>query len=187
MHIMLFGGSFDPPHMGHHKVAQHVVQSGICDELWFIPCRDHAFNKNMTPSTDRVAMLRLLSVPGTKIELYELEKTGKSYSYETLCYFRQTQPQNTFSWLIGADQLAVFHKWYKYQELLHDFQVYVYPRAGFATDSLQSGMTLLSDLPQIDASSTLVRQKMAAGESIADLVLPGVASYIHQFGLYNQA
>jgi nicotinate-nucleotide adenylyltransferase len=92
MRSILFGGSFDPPHAGHLQIAEHVIANNIADELVFVPCQDHPFDKRMSSSADRVAMLGLLTPPHTSISLYEIEKPGKSYSIETLKYFSKNNP-----------------------------------------------------------------------------------------------
>ena len=178
MHIMLFGGSFDPPHSGHLKVANHIIQAHIADELWFVPCAKHPFAKHLSPTADRLAMLKLLHTH--TINLFEAESHRPNYSIDTLDHFVATQPQNSFSWLIGSDQLPSFPKWHRYTELLQKFKVYVYPRTGFLLDDLLPGMVGLTTLPTIDVSSTEVRTRVKNNQSVHDLVPPEVAQYIQE-------
>lgn len=185
MHTILFGGSFDPPHNGHLQIAQHIIEQHIADELIYIPCKDHPFDKQMSSSTDRITMLQMLQSPHTSISLYEIEKSGKSYSYETLLHFSKTFPQTTFSWLIGADQVSVFDKWYKYEHLLKKFHFYVYPRTGYALDKLTNGMELLASMPPINISSTEIRAHVQQHTSILSLVPLHVERYIVEHRLYN--
>ena len=187
MHIMLFGGAFDPPHIGHQQIATQILHKHIADELWYVPAKDHPFSKLMTEVKHRIAMLELIQQENTKIKLFEVEKGGKSFSIETLEHFLQHQPEDTFSWLIGSDQLKDFHKWYRYLEMLSLCKVYVYPRSGFAFDPIFPGMVLLKDMQPIDISSTLVRERVKLGEDISKLVDPEVLEYINQHELYNTA
>jgi nicotinate-nucleotide adenylyltransferase len=184
MHIALFGGSFDPPHHGHQQVARYLLEQKVVDAVWFVPCCQHPFAKNMSPATDRLAMLRLLAVPGASISTFELEQPEPSFSLHTLRHYRQTQPDDLFSWVIGSDQLADFPRWHEYQQLLQEFKVYVYPRQSFPLTNLLPGMVPLVAAPEINISSTLIRASCQQGKPITDLVRPAIAEYIKTHHLY---
>ncbi len=188
MQIALFGGAFDPPHMGHRLIAEHLLEAGKVDRVWFVPVRKHHFVKNMTAVVDRLAMLQQMVVkmklPTIKIEKFELEHNDTSYSYNTLEGLSERYSQDTFSWVIGSDNIADFHKWYRATELLHTYHVFVYPRAGFPLQSLLPGMIPLTDMPEINVSSTEVRERVRARQPIEGLVEETVAQYISQKGLY---
>lgn len=185
MRIMLFGGSFDPPHNGHITVVKQVLVASITDEVWFVPCRSHPFNKAMSPAKHRQAMLNTLSMKGTQVADYELHKEGKSYSLDTLNHYSSEFPEHTFSWLIGSDQLPNFHKWHRYLELLQRYRVYVYPRSAYPFTPLYDGMVPMENMPSIPISSTEVRMRVKAGKPIDSLVPPQVLSYISSTALYN--
>ncbi|KKT97834.1 MAG: putative nicotinate-nucleotide adenylyltransferase [Microgenomates group bacterium GW2011_GWA1_46_15] len=182
MHITLFGGSFDPPHNGHLKVADHIIQANVADEAWFVPCAKHPFAKHLSPTTHRIAMLKLLHAH--TINLFEAESHRPSYSIDTLNHFAVTQPQDSFSWLIGSDQLPLFPKWHHYTELLQKFKIYVYPRTGFPLNGLLPGMVGLTTMPTIDISSTEVRARVKNNQSLHNLVPPAVTQYIQENRLY---
>lgn len=182
MHIMLFGGAFDPPHLGHLQVAEAVVSHGQADEVRFVPCAQHPFGKTMTPAADRVAMLKLAGP--LKLELFEIEQPTTNYSVDTLHHFASTQPEHRFSWLIGSDQLANFTRWHRWQELLEQYRIYVYPRQDFPFDPMLPGMVPLTNLAPIAISSTAIRTLVAQGEPIDHLVPPAVADYITRHHLY---
>lgn len=185
MHIALFGGSFDPPHLGHQQIAHFLIEQEIVDELWFVPCFQHPFAKNMSPAADRLAMLKLISIPHTSICTFELHQPQPSYSYDTLRHYRQTQPKDHFSWVIGSDQLTDFPRWHHYTQLLQDFSVYVYPRSGSTMYQLLSGMIPLTKAPMIDLSSTQIRTHCRQQQPIDHLVSPPVAAYIQSHQLYD--
>ncbi len=184
MHIMLFGGSFDPPHNGHLAVADHVVQANIADKVWFVPCAKHPFAKHLSPTSHRVAMLKVLRAH--TITLFEAESDQPSYSIDTLEHFSSTQPHHSFSWLIGSDQLPSFQKWHRYADLLKRYTVYVYPRTGFPLDHLLPGMTGLHTMPTIDISSTDVRARVKRHQPIDEMVPLAVAQYIQEKKLYTE-
>lgn len=184
---MLFGGSFDPPHTGHTSVVSHVLVAGLADQVWYVPCGQHAFNKPLSPAEHRLAMLQTVLVPNTLMYKHEIDQPTTSYAIDTLKFATQTMKDYTFSWLIGADQLASFHKWKEYQELLKGFTVFVHPRRGFAFEPLYPGMQPLYQLPSVDVSSTAVRDMVSKNQDIAQVVSPSVAAYIKEKQLYDSA
>ncbi|MFH2118394.1 MAG: nicotinate (nicotinamide) nucleotide adenylyltransferase [Candidatus Paceibacterota bacterium] len=190
MKIVLFGGAFDPPHLGHQHVAQELLDQKIADEVWYVPAREHPFSKPMSLAKHRLAMLELvIDDPRIKIEKYELEKEGVSYSRATLDYLASKYPQHHFAWIIGSDNLPDFHKWFDgqgrdYQDLLEHYHFYVYPRKNFPLEPLYKNMTPLEEMKEVEISSTTVRQSIKANQSIEDLVDFSVSEYIHTHHLY---
>lgn len=183
MRIALFGGSFDPPHLGHLTVANVVSRQKIADEVWFVPCANHPFAKYMSLAKNRLKMLKLLSDKHT-MYTYELKRATPSYSLETLEHAVQEFPQHSFVWLIGSDQVGVFHKWYRYKELLKKFTVLVYPRENHPVDALLPGMQAVKDCPIISVSSTEVRNAIHHHQPIEKFVTKEIAEYIEENQLY---
>lgn len=187
MHIAVFGAAFDPPHVGHKAIAEYLIDSGKADVIWFLPVNTHAFGKSVTAAEHRLAMVELMVAAQDdifKIQTYELTQKTTNYTYMTLKHFRNTYLDDTFSFVIGADNLAHFHEWEQYQTLLQEFTVWVYPRTGFEFTPLHPGMIPLHQAPVVDVSSTRVRQRVKRGESIEGLVEPAVAQYIKTHHLY---
>src|SRR5689334_22148241 len=108
MKICLFGGAFDPPHLGHQRIAAEIIAQNLADEVWFVPVKTHSFGKPMTDPQQRLAMLQLIQLPHTKIETYELEQTGVNYTFNTLEALAKRYPEHEFSWVIGSDNLEKF-------------------------------------------------------------------------------
>lgn len=184
MHIALFGGAFDPPHLGHQQVVTAMLEGKIADEVWYVPVKNHPFDKQMTAAEHRVAMLELLQQPKTRIERYELEHPGISFTYDTLETLSAQQPRDTFSFIIGSDNVLNFHKWGQFEKLL-EYCFYVYPRAGFSFEPLYKNMVPLREMPTVEVSSTQVRESVRAGEPIAGSVAPEVEEYIEEHQLYR--
>jgi nicotinate-nucleotide adenylyltransferase len=195
MKVAVFGGSFDPPHQAHQVIPQYLLENKIVDQVWLEPAKRHPFGKEMSSDTDRVAMLELLlqteklhswvESGQLRIDRYEVEHPEVSYSFSTLQALSQKFPHITFSWIIGADNLSSFHKWYKYTDLLQKFTVYVYPREGYSLKPIHTGMIVLEGVPELDDSSTEVRQKVRSGQSLRGLVDPSIAEYINHHGIYT--
>jgi nicotinate-nucleotide adenylyltransferase len=190
MRVMLFGGAFDPPHLGHQQIATGILQQGIADAVWYVPVHIHSFAKNMSEAQHRLALLELIQQPGTRIETYELNESTTNYTFNTLDALSAQYPEHTFSWVIGTDNLAQFHLWgdrngRTYTEMLAKYPFYVYPRHGYPFQPLYAGMTALTNLPEINVSSSQVRELLQSGKSISDLVTPAVAAYIQKYQLYQ--
>ncbi|MEO8581984.1 MAG: nicotinate (nicotinamide) nucleotide adenylyltransferase [Patescibacteria group bacterium] len=185
MQICLFGGAFDPPHLGHQLVAKSLLGHKICDEVWFVPLKQHPFGKEVEVNGHRVEMLKMILEPQMRIEGFELEHSGKSFSIDTLNTLSSRYPQIKFSWVIGSDNLLKFNRWKDFQDMLSRFTVYVYPRKGFVFEPMLDGMIKLDNFPEVTVSSTEVRAKIVAGQSITGLVDERVEQYIKENGLYK--
>lgn len=180
MHNLLLGGSFDPLHLGHLEVARAGLQ--IAEKVWLVPCGQHPFDKRISTSSHRLAMVKLQ----TEFPILESEiaKAEPSYSFQTLQSFSSAHPDERVSWLIGSDQVDSFNRWHSYQALLKEFGVYVYPRKGSADVSLYPGMQWLPNVRPIDISSTDIKDRVRKKQSIAELVPEAVERYIAQYQLY---
>jgi len=189
MHITLFGGAFDPPHLGHIKVVQNFLKENLTQKVIFLPVKEHNFVKEMRDAALRFRMLELVvrnNFVGLPVEIsdFELRQTGVSYSFATLEKFSEQRPECKFSFLIGSDNLRDFPKWDKYQDLLAKYQVFVYPRAGFSFEGLLPGMVALEGLPQMQVSSEEVKKNLHNREMIESLLSPEVGEYITNNHLY---
>jgi nicotinate-nucleotide adenylyltransferase len=186
MKITLFGGTFDPPHLGHSKIAQALLDQHRAEEVWFLPVGEHAFEKKASPASVRVAMLEQILEKNQRIELYEIEHPGMSITYETLMALATKYPEHQFSFVIGSDNLEKFDLWHQYRELLKRFPFFVYPREGADLQPLYPGMTVLTGVEPVSISSTQVRSAIQSGDSIENLVHPKVAEYISKERLYKK-
>jgi nicotinate-nucleotide adenylyltransferase len=190
MNIILFGGAFDPPQLGHQHIAETLLERKLSDEVWYVPVKIHDFNKKMSSPEHRLAMLKLIiKDPRLKIQQHELEIDRVGYTHETLDFLASKYPQHTFSWIIGSDNLPDFHKWTdgrgnNYLDMLHEYRFYVYPRQGYLMQPLYDNMVPLTGVKQWQYSSTEVREKVRNGESVDDLVNPAVAKYLAKHQLY---
>lgn len=191
MKIALFGASFDPPHLAHRTIAEQLLDQKIVDQVWLVPVKEHPFGKKLAPEEARLKMLEMM-VTGmnrpTQVQIndYELRENHASISFITLTKLSQQFPEHIFSWVIGSDNVEHFAKWDSYQEMLRLFPFYVYPRKGSDQVQLLPGMKWIEQVPEVDISSTLIREKVLAGESLLGLVEPDVASYIKANHFYQE-
>jgi len=199
MKVMIFGGSFNPPHLGHQQMAKSVLEMGLIDQVWYLPVGKHDFDKNVVAADQRLKMLELILpkegeefFDQIKIEDCEIRYFQTSYTATTLDYLSTRYPQHQFSFLMGSDNLAKFHLWYDqlgrdYHYLLNNYLVYIYPRVGFPLKPLYKNMIPLSQLKAIAVSSTQVRKALeenAGAADLTELLDPKIIKYITKHNLY---
>jgi len=187
MKVTVFGAAFDPPHLGHQKIALSLLEQGLADSVWLLPVKEHAFGKKLAPENDRLAMVELLAeiLPEkNRVERWELDQKGTSYTYQTLQQLSTHYPEHTFSFVIGSDNLARFHEWQDYEQMLEKFPFFVYPRKGFPMSPIRKGMIVLENVEPIEVSSTQVRDLVAKGRGIDHLVPNSIHNFIIRHNLY---
>ena len=188
--VGLFGGTFDPIHRGHTALAQLFMQQLHLDEVWFMvtPQNPWKRSRNLSPDDVRLEMVRLAvkDIDGLKASDYEFHLEKPSFTYQTLRHLRNDYPNTEFTLLIGADNWQGWDKWAEHDEILSHHDIAVFPREGCPIDptTLPDKVTLL-DAPLFNVSSTEIREKIAAGMPIDNLVAPEVEAYIMQWGMYS--
>jgi nicotinate-nucleotide adenylyltransferase len=180
-HIALFGGSFNPPHLGHSGLANYLVTQPGIDTVWILPCYQHAFGKPLAPFEQRLALCQLaFRHPKIAVQDLEREVNGGGYTVETLRFIHRKFPDDHFSLAVGADILREQAKWKDFQEIPKLANILYLPRRGFEPENSQ--LAVPPFLPEI--SSSEIRQRVRAGLDISGLVAPEVAAYIRQQQLY---
>jgi nicotinate-nucleotide adenylyltransferase len=185
MAILILGAAFDPPHNGHMLMAEEMIKKGIASKVILMPCHNHPFAKNMSPAEERLALTKLAVEElrervGDYFEVStsEINREGASYAFDTLDEVAKQYPDETVGWLMGSDQLKDFSKWYKYEELLEKYPVYVYPRKGYPMEPLYPGMIEAQGVPLLETSSSEIRRRVEEGKEIGSMVAPSVAKYM---------
>lgn len=184
MHIGLFGGAFNPPHIGHLLIAQQVLDFTDLHEVWFLPNFNQLPPKPVADVSDRLAMTKLLRLAHTSVSTLEIDHQLDGDTIHLLPYL----PKNhRFSFIIGSDQLPTFHLWGRWQQLLEKLPFLVFPRYGYPNEPLYPNMTVVAGdmLVGSNISSTKIRERVAKGLSIEQFVPASIAHYIHAHGLYR--
>jgi nicotinate-nucleotide adenylyltransferase len=187
--VALYGGSFNPPHLGHQlacTVALAAARPPI-DELWMVPTFAHPFGKTLAPFADRVAMCEQAArIFGGRVKLSRIEEElgGASYTLSTWKALTARFPAHEFLLLIGADVASERARWHAWPELAALASFLVLGRAGHSAGSAPDArdVQLPIDLPLV--SSTEVRRRLAAGESTAGMLDEEVRGYAERARLY---
>lgn len=216
--IGLYGGSFNPVHLGHLRSAVEVCARTDLEAVWLIPAREppHKDAADMAPAADRLAMVEraIVSTPELRAEPIELERSGPSYSIDTLRLLRERHPALDFALILGFDAFCELHTWHEYEALLAECDLIVTTRPphpvssganpeqfaklpiavtrGFCYDETigcyaHDGGHRLEFIPvtQLDISASGLRADVARGDSIRFLVPDAVHAYILEHGLYR--
>ena len=198
----VFGGTFDPVHFGHTGLADYLLKSGSAARVVFLPAPHPPHKPGLEPApfADRVAMLRAAigDHPGMSVSELEAERSGPSYTVDTLDILKRRYPGKRFVWVIGSDSLNQLHLWYEAERLVRENSFLTYPRPGAEADpdllrsvwprelfeKLRAG--ILTGAPEFDTSSTAVRERLVKqGADACRDMLPGpVLDYIRQHKLY---
>jgi len=195
----VFGGSFDPVHMGHLTVAQDAVEQLELDRLIFVPAAvpPHKQDHTLADGEHRFAMLRLAAEdnPAFEVSDMELRRGGVSYTFETMQQIQAEHPGAELFFIVGLDSLMELHLWRNIDELLEQYAVVPFARGGEepqrAAEKIELSepwknrlMERLIRIHEIEVSASEVRMRLAEGLSIRYLVPPEVEMYIFEHGLY---
>lgn len=185
---VIFGGSFNPVHIGHTSLAREVVERGLGDEVWFMvtPQNPHKQDKELIDETIRLQMVRLAIDGESRFKACDFEFTlpRPSYTIHTLNALEKEFPDRRFILLVGADNWAKFDRWYSYEEILSRYSLIVYPRDCDAAPLLPANVRWLSS-ELYDISSTMVRNMIAEGKDFSKYVSPLVFEFINENNLYR--
>ena len=183
MLIGIFGGSFNPIHNGHLAIAKQVLGRTKLNEIWFLVSPHNPLKKHDELMNDdlRLAMTQkaLENEEGMKCSNYEFRLPRPSYMWNTLQSLNKDYPNDTFCLIIGADNWVDFHKWYKYNEILANYSIIIYPRKGFPIDkdNLPSNVSFV-DMDLYNISSTEIRRMIENHEDISALTPKAVGDML---------
>jgi nicotinate-nucleotide adenylyltransferase len=187
MKIALFGGSFDPIHKGHLQIANELLKKQIVNQVWFIPCGNHPFNKNLSPGKERIKMINLAIENNPKLKVIELEINSKetSYTSKTIKTLKDNFPKDEFYFVIGTDNLQDLEKWNDFEFLKKKVDFILMNRPGFNfVNYPKIKIKYYLDI-QNNMSSSQIRENLEKGVSIKGLVPERVGKYIKKEGLYD--
>lgn len=198
--VLLYGGSFDPIHNGHLHIAREAAHRIDADKVIFIPAGipPHKRDRQMTEPYKRYEMLQraIEFEPLFAVSDYETTLDSPSFTVHTIRFFRSQFRSCELCWLIGGDSFSQLGSWYSVEKLVELCTIVTVGRPGFQLDSeplkarLSPEQTYrlkcnIIDIPMTSESATAIREMVAKGQSIADMVPASVAEYIEKNNLYR--
>ena len=196
--VGIFGGSFNPIHLGHTALAAYICEQGLVDEVWLMvsPQNPLKQNRELLDEKERLHMARLAVAPYPMLKACDFEFTlpRPSYTYHTLQALRKAYPDHEFSLIIGEDNWQCFDRWYRGEDIARETPIIVYPRSSessapsepdgeFSIFNFQ--LSILKTPPLLPYSSTEVRHHIAAGQETSHMLHPDVAQYIREKHFYQ--
>lgn len=187
----LYGGSFNPVHNGHVKLAQRMLKAAHLDEVWLLVTPQNPW-KSQTDLLDddirfRMAREAVADIPGVVASNYEFHLPKPSYTWDTLQALAKDYPDRQFTLLIGGDNWERFNGWYQHDKILANYDIAVFPRRGTVIDkdTLPPRVRVLR-AALIDISGTDIRRRIREGQPFDHLVPPQVARIIQEEHLYTE-
>ena len=193
MKIGLYFGTFNPIHIGHLIIANHVAEYSGLDQIWMMVTPHNPLKKKDTLLDDyqrlQLVFLATEDYPKMKPSDFEFKLSQPNYTVNTLSHLQDKYPKHEFSLIMGEDNLKTFHKWKNYEIILENHDIYVYPRI-----STEVGNTEFNNHPRIriinapivEISSTFIRENIKSKKNVQPLLPAKVWEYIDHNNLYKK-
>lgn len=191
--VCLFGGTFDPPHIGHLLVAQTVAEAEDFEKIIFILANQPPLKNDFSKVDHRLSMLKMAVAGNPKFDISEIDidRGGVSFTIDTIKEYKKIENLNSkeIYYLLGSDSLINFHKWEQAKDILNECQVLVAIRPGFRPSSIPSWVLKniqFANIPRFEISSTTIRKRWAEDKTIRYMVTQPVWEYVNAHKLYSQ-
>lgn len=193
MKIGLYFGTFNPIHVGHLIIANHMAEHSDLDQVWMIVTPHNPLKKKSSLLDDhhRLQMVFLATEDFPKIKPSDIEfkLPQPNYTVNTLVHLEEKYPNHEFSLIMGEDNLKSFHKWKNYEAILEHHNIYVYPRISSEAENLElknHPKIHLIDAPVVEISSTSIRENVKKGKNVQPLLPNKVWDYIDHNNFYRK-
>ena len=195
----IFGGTFDPIHIGHVHIAYEALYNLHLDKVLFMPAGNppNKSDKKITDAQIRYDLVKKAVEAEAYFEVsdYEINKKDKSYTYETVEFFSKIEPNIDWYFLIGVDSLMDLGNWKSLDRILNSCKIIAYNRAGYTIEEVLKQIEYIKqkfnkdiiflNMPIIDISSTSIRDSIKEGRNVDYLLPRGVEGIIHKFQIYR--
>jgi len=190
--IGLYFGTFNPIHVGHLTIANHMAEYSDLDEVWLVvtPHNPHKKKSSLLDNVHRLAMVRIALeyYPKLKPSTIEFDLPQPNYTVNTLAHLEEKYPDKNFCLIMGEDNLKNFHKWKNYEVILARYHLYVYPRIAEGTipkEFLGHPRIHKVAAPIMELSSTFIRKGMQEGKNIRPMLPQDVWEYLDEMNFYK--
>ena len=190
MKIGLYFGSFNPVHIAHLIIANHILNETEIEKVWFVVSPQNPFKEesNLLNEYHRLHLVRLATEDDIRIKASDIEFTlpKPSYTSTTLAYLADKYPEHEFGIIMGSDSFQNLHKWKNYEVILKNYPLYVYVRPGFNAANNVGGDLHILDAPLLQISSTQIRKYIQEGKSARYMLPEKVLDEIEKGGYYKK-
>ena len=189
--VGLYFGTFNPIHIGHLIIANHIVEHTNLDKIWFVvtPHNPLKNKKTLLDNYQRLEMVHMAISPYDKLGVSNIEfgLPQPNYTINTLEHIKEKHPNHTFALIMGEDNLKSLHKWKNYELLLENYEIYVYPRVTKLPNNNLSNHSSIHfvDAPIVEISSTHIRKNIKEGKNVEPLLSIDVWKYIDEMNFYR--
>ena len=193
MKIGLYFGTFNPIHVGHMIIANHMAEHSDLDQIWMVvtPHNPHKQKTTLLDDYQRLHMVTLATEDFTKIKPSDIEfkLQQPNYTVNTLAHLEEKYPMHEFVLIMGEDNLNSFHKWKNYEVILNNHEIYVYPRKN--SDKINEQFVAHNKIKRVDApiielSSTFIRDNIKSKKNVAPMLPQKVWDYIDSSAFYRK-
>ena len=192
MKIGLFFGTYNPIHVGHLIIANHLAEHSDLDQIWLVvtPQSPHKTKQSLLDNHQRLELVFLATKDYPKLapSAIEFNLPQPNYTVRTLAYLEEKHPENQFALIMGEDNLRSLPKWKNAEVIMGNYPIYVYPRKmnpSSSSASFSSETVTYIDAPVIEVSSTFIRQQIKDGKNIKALLPMAVWNYIDEMNFYK--
>ena len=200
MRIGLYFGTYNPIHVGHLIIANHMAEREDLDQVWLVvtPQNPLKVNQNLLADYHRLALVKIAIDDNFHLRASDIEfaLAKPSYTVETLAHLREKYPQHEFALIMGEDNLRTLHKWKNYEVILNKHRIFVYPRpltleelenktSAARIEIAQHPNIVMTESPVMQISSTHIRNLVKTEKSIQYLVTEPVRKYIDEMNFYR--
>lgn len=193
MTVGLYFGTFNPIHVGHLIIANHMAENSALDQVWMVvtPHNPHKEKQTLLDDYKRLEMVHLATedYPNLRPSDIEFKLPQPNYTVNTLAYLQEKFPQHTFALIMGEDNLKSLHKWKNYEVILANHDIYVYPRIAEGKSEIDRTAfpnVHYIDAPVIELSSTFIRDSIKAGKNIRPMLPEKVWQFVQHNNLYKK-
>lgn len=191
--VGLYFGTFNPIHVGHLIIANHMAEYSDLDEVWFVvtPRSPHKQKQSLLDNHHRYELVYMAveDYPKLRASDIEFKLSQPNYTVHTLAHISEKYPDKEFCLIMGEDNLKSFHKWKNYETILEHHNLYVYPRIGGGKVKNQfrdHPKVHRVDAPVIQISATLIREGIKQNKNVAPMLPQGVWKYIDEMNFYRR-
>lgn len=196
MNIGLYFGTYNPIHVGHLIIANHMVDYTELDQVWLVVSPQNPFKTKATLLEDyhRLALVNIAVEGNKKLKAsnIEFDLPKPSYTIDTLTFIQEKHPEHNFSIIMGEDNLRSFHKWKNYEQILENYSIFVYPRilTEQEGDSIplknHPKITICKDVPLMKISASFIRNAIKDKKDVQYLLSEPVFTYLKEMHFYEK-